>query len=93
MKKSSYVRFRNLFHLGYSECSRCGGNWGWKKEASHDTGQGRGLFLFCTDCDKVVTVEERWEALDEWKRRCLKELHPPEYVADIQNTEFLEWPR
>lgn len=93
MKMSFYVRFRNFFHWGYSVCSRCGGNWGWKKHVVHNTGKGTGLFLFCADCDKVVTVKERWEALDEWKRRCIKNPCPPEYVADIQNREFLEWPR
>lgn len=58
-------------------------------------------FLFCIDCDKVVTIEERRTALDEWKRNCLSQLGSPkidpeiveEEVRRIQTTELTEFPR
>ena len=54
------VKFMNAKHPGpYSSCSRCGGNWGWKKGTSHMTSKTTGTFLFCEQCDKIVTVEER----------------------------------
>jgi len=55
------------------------------------------------ECDAVVTLEERWKALDRWKakaiRQCfvynrrtnLKEIMQD--VVDIENTEFIEFPR
>ena len=104
MRKTLYVRFRNSLHPShFSECSRCGGNWGWKKHADHMVSKSSGLFLFCKECDAIVTLEERWKALDEWKAECirqqfvynrrasLKEIM--EHIADIENTEFIEFPR
>lgn len=101
MKKSIYIRLRNAFNPGYSECSRCGGNWGWKKDKSHATSEYSSLFLFCEDCDKIVTKEERWVALDGWKKRCVEQISGFRYsmeemqkhINDIYNTEFIEFPR
>jgi len=101
MKKKMSIKARNAMHPGYGECYKCGGNWGWKKGATHDTGggNGSGLFLFCEECDKVVTVEERWAALDEWKQHCLSPKYAGSFLSDavyidsVLNTEFVEWPR
>ena len=101
MKKSIRVRIKNALHLGFSECSKCGGNWGWKKDKSHATSENCSLFLFCEECDKIVTKEERWVALDRWKKRCVKQISGFNYtmvemqkhINDIHNTEFIEFPR
>ncbi len=101
MEKSIYVKTKNALHPGYSECSRCGGNWGWKKHESHMTSENSGLFLFCVECDKIVTEEERWKALDDWKKDFIKQLlgcHDSmadmmKHVSDIEHTEFIEFPR
>ena len=101
MRKTLYVKFRNSLHFGYGECSKCGGNWGWKKEKVHMTNESTGLFLFCEECDKIVTKKKRWKALDGWKFDCVKQLlgsttytaNPGKHIADIENTEFIEFPR
>lgn len=105
MKKSLYVQARNALHPGYSQCSKCGGNWGWRREASHSTKEdgSRGIFLFCTVCDKTVTLQERWDALDKWKAKCICQIgtyfkadSPTRILSharDILNTEYIEFPR
>lgn len=101
MEKKAYVKMRNAMFPGYGACSKCDGNWGWKKHTTHMTSKHSGLFLFCEDCDKIVTEKERWEALDKWKKSCIKEvlgghdsiLNLMKYVSDIENTEFIEFPR
>lgn len=96
------IRLVNSFYPGYSGCSRCGRNWGWTKHKSHLTSTHGGLFLFCVDCDKKVTPEERWEALDKWKSLCIRQLRliPNPNALNVQkeeeyidNTEFTEFPR
>ncbi len=102
IKITKKVRKMNALHPGnYSACSRCGGNWGWKKSKSHMTNEHAGLFLFCVECDEVVTIEERHIALAEWKKDCMRQtLERPssfkeiaEIISDIINTEFIEFPR
>ena len=101
MKKKVSVKIRNSMYPGYSACSKCGGNWGWKKYTCHDTSEHSGLFLFCKECDKIITPEERWKALDEWKKSCIKEimggreslLDLIQAVSNIEHTEFVEFPR
>jgi len=101
MKERAYIKIRNTMNPGFSACSKCGGNWGWKKEISHMTSESSGLFLFCVDCDKVVTLKERWKALDEWKKNCIKQAlgrHDSledmmRHISGIENTEFIEFPR
>ncbi len=103
-KEALKIKNTNAKHSGsYSSCSRCGGNWGWKKGASHMTSKAAGTFLFCEQCDKIVTIEERWKALDEWKVRCISQVNfhgismsLTEIMREINyidNVEFLEWPR
>ena len=100
-KNKAYIKMQNLMHPGYGACSKCGANWGWKKYICHMTSENSGLFLFCKDCDKIVTEKERWKALDSWKKSCIKEvlggrdslLDLMKYVNDIENTEFTEFPR
>ena len=91
---------KNAKYPGYGCCSKCGGNWGWKKTKTHMTSKSKGLFLFCEECDKTVTAEERWKALDEWKARCISQIlggrslqRVIEIVNEIENTEFIEFPR
>ena len=99
--KKAYIKMQNSLHPGFSACSKCGGNWGWKKHACHMTGEHSGLFLFCEDCDKIVTLKERWKALDEWKKDCIKQilggrdslLDLMRAVSDIEHTEFIDFPR
>ena len=100
--KELYIRFRNSFHPGYGACLKCGANWGWKKHADHMVSESEGLFLFCVDCDKVVTEEERWKALDEWKAHCIGQTRicasqsEEERIREIEKikaTEFMEFPR
>lgn len=98
--KSLYVKIRNALYPGYGECSKCGGNWGWKKYITHATSADYGLFLFCAECDKSVTTEERWKALDEWKKDCILQmsLYPFdniifEEVKRSLDVEFMEYPR
>lgn len=104
IKRTRNVKVRNALHPGYGECSRCGGNWGWKKYIDHATGKSNGLFLFCVDCDKIVTIEERWKALDWWKAECIRQaLIYNRHCSlkglvrkirdDIEATEFIEFPR
>ena len=103
MKESAYVRMRNTVHPGYSKCSRCGGNWGWKEHVAHDTEAdgSRGLFLFCKQCDEKVTLRERWDALDLWKadvagcvskERGLSEESKLAEIRKIFATEFVDFP-
>ena len=99
--KKAYIKIQNARYPGYSACSKCGGNWGWKKYKCHRTSENSGLFLFCVDCDKIVTEKERWKALDAWKKDCIKEVlgaHDSlqdlmRYVSGIEQTEFIEFPR
>jgi hypothetical protein len=99
--KSLYVKFRNFFYDGFGECAKCGGNWGWKKYTIHPTSENSGLFLFCKECDKIVTIEERHEALDDWKRDCFRGMYQigihgkelEKYIKEIEDTEFIEYPR
>ena len=100
--KSIYVKIRNFSYPQYSECSKCGGNWGWKKTATHMTSESSGLFLFCEGCDKIVTIEERWKALDNWKKDCIKRMkmnrfwteeQRKKYTKEVKETEFIEFPR
>ena len=107
--KSIYIQARNSKYPGYSECSKCGGNWGWKQSASHPTRldsngeEMQGVFLFCKECDKTVTLEERWEALDAWKVECICQIgayfkHDSpgkvlSHVISILETEYIEFPR
>lgn len=101
MKSEAYIKMRNLAHPGFGACSRCGGNWGWKKHKDHMTSESSGLFLFCEECDGIVTPEERWKALDAWKKDCIKQvlggrdslLDLMKYISDLENTEFIEFPR
>ncbi len=101
---SLYVKLRNSLSPGFSACSKCGGNWGWKKYVVHPTTREghSGLFLFCRECDPRVTPEERWKALDEWKETCLRQLtYPLKLVGEeleeqrqyILDREFTEFPR
>lgn len=102
MKIKTSIRIKNKLYPRYSACSKCGGNWGWKKGVDHMVSKHSGLFLFCEECDKIVTIEERWKALDEWKitaimgmvshARCtMKE--KMEEIQRILDTEFIEFPR
>lgn len=101
MKKTASVKKKNALHPRFSECSKCGGNWGWKKPKTHMTSESRGLFLFCEECDKIVTKKERWEALKAWKKRCIGQIlggrdsltQVMKDVSDIEHTEFIEYPR
>ena len=103
IKRTREVKAKNALHPGYGECSRCGGNWGWKKNIDHAISKSGGLFLFCVECDKVVTIEERWKALDWWKAECIRQalVYNRESswkgiidgIRDIENTEFIEFPR
>ena len=110
MRTSHLIAKKNKKFPGYSACSRCGGNWGWKKSAGHPTtsdepmpkGMSKGLALFCTDCDPIVTDEERWRALDAWKLRAIEGMlkfrretvtRKLNEVRYILNTEFVEYPR
>lgn len=103
IKKTRKVKMMNAIHPGFDECSRCGGNWGWKKYICHKTGKSGGLFLFCIDCDKIVTIEERWKALDWWKAECIRQSlvynrrsslrKIIEGIKEIEATEFIEFPR
>lgn len=109
MEKSVYVQAKNALHPGYGECAKCGGNWGWKKSATHPTkvdengNMTRGIFLFCEDCDKTVTLQERWEALDQWKADCIRQIgtyyktdsarEVLDAVRDIMQTEYIEFSR
>ena len=93
MKISKATKLRNIPYPGFGACSRCGGSWGWKEGVSHNTSEISGIFLFCEKCDKVVTVEERWKALDDWKLRCIMQVDSIEHAREIMATEFLEWPR
>lgn len=102
MKIKLNIRLRNKLYPGYSACSKCGGNWGWKKGADHMTGKHSGLFLFCEECDKIVTVKERWKALNEWKKEAIMGIVPyanrtleetKEEIKRILDTEFIEFPR
>jgi len=97
-----YVEFRNSQHPGFSKCHRCGGNWGWKRGKTHMTGPSCGLFLFCEECDKVVTKEERWAALDEWKEKSIVQVYMnvnytreqiENCIKEIKAREFIEFPR
>ncbi len=98
---SLYIRLRNSFHPGLGSCSKCGANWGWKEWTSHSTSPDSALFLFCIDCDRTVTLEERWKALDAWKELCKDQLlylhlQPDSYRKELQTldqTEFIEFPR
>lgn len=98
------IRLMNALHPGYSSCMRCGRNWGWTKYVVHPTSEGSGLFLFCVDCDRVVGIQDRWYALDEWKQDAiawLRQLDPqsPEgrdlerRMAEVEAIEFVEFPR
>lgn len=101
MRKSLSVRVKNALHPGYSECSKCGGNWGWKEGKSHATSETSALFLFCEECDKVVTEKERWDALDKWKKKCIEQIsgfrnsmrEMIKGISDVEKTEFIEFPR
>lgn len=100
IKETREIKAKNKLYPGYSKCSRCGGNWGWKKSKSHRVSEIRSLFLFCVECDKVVTLKERWKALDEWKKNCINQIltnssikKPSMLISDIENTEFTEFPR
>ena len=100
MKKSFYTKIWNALYPGYSECPKCGGNWGWKEWVAHSTSDSTWLSLFCVDCDKSVTPEERWEALDEWKKDYILQMSNYSFkegfleeVRKILDTEFIEYPR
>lgn len=102
IKITKKIKERNARHPGhYSACSRCGGSWGWKKHASHMVSENRGIFLFCVECDKIVTVEERHKALDEWKKECRRQTlkarlsarETASIISEIESTEFIEFPR
>jgi hypothetical protein len=103
IERTRKVKRKNLLHPGFSECSRCGGNWGWKKDKRHNTSPHNALFLFCVDCDKVVTIEERWKALDWWKAECIRQSFVYnrqcslkgiiKEIRDIEVREFVEFPR
>lgn len=95
-----------LKNIWYSDdwgcCYKCGAKWAWKNHISHPVSDSRGLFLFCEDCDKIVTVEERWEALDKWKSRQLEQIgkyywmdkeDTEKHIKEVLDTEFIEWPR
>lgn len=69
-----YIKEQNKKFPGYSCCARCKGNWGWKEHASHMTSPNQGIFLFCQECDGVVTLKERWQALDEWKVEAIRQI-------------------
>ena len=103
-----YIKAQNARHPGYGECSRCGGNWGWKKVKSHPTRVDKdghelqGLFLFCEECDAIVTPQERWDALDCWKVNCIRQIAKIsttpvqdrlKWMKETLATEFIEYPR
>lgn len=97
------------------DCAKCGRRWGQDKFPIHPTSESKyivqlyswpttfppnaGLALFCPDCDKIVTPEERWLALDAWKSHCISNIrrHDPvnllEIIENISSIEFLEFPR
>lgn len=96
------IKLVNAFFPYFSGCAKCGRNWGWTKWKSHLTSTSGGLFLFCVDCDEIVTPEERWKALDAWKADCIRQLrllptlgrsNVKEEEEYINNTEFTEFPR
>ncbi len=99
------TKTRNALHPGYGQCFRCGGNWGRKEPVDHNikADGSRSLFLFCKECDKKVTLEERWIALDAWKAETIRQYgrflnnHTPEQflqeIKSLLETEFVEFPR
>ena len=100
--KNLFIKIKNLPYPGYGQCYKCGASWGWKEFATHSTSEYSGIFLFCVDCDKIVTIEERWEALDKWKVDALSQnwasshgsyADKLKWAKEIENTEFLEYPR
>ena len=101
IKITRKIKAKNALHRGFGSCSRCGANWGWKKHTNHMVSENRGVFLFCVDCDKIVTVEERHKALDEWKEECKRQIlkgyssirEIAEHISEVDSTEFIEFPR
>lgn len=101
IKITRKIKAKNALHPGFGSCSRCGANWGWKKPKDHMVSENLGVFLFCVDCDKIVTIEERHKALDEWKAECRRQVLAgsfsmrkiAEYISEIDSTEFIEFPR
>lgn len=90
------IKLVNGFYPGFGGCYRCGRNWGWTKYTTHPTTNGGGLLLFCVGCDKVVTPQERWKALDAWKADSLRQLSILEAEKEakrINSIEFTEFPR
>lgn len=103
------TKLRNIPYPSYSTCYKCGGNWGWKEGVTHMTEEHSGLFLFCEECDKTVTIEERREALDEWRIKAIIGMIPCAHtlrfakmftteetlkeIRGILNTEFIEFPK
>ena len=101
IKITRKIKAKNALHPGSSACSRGGGNWGWKNHTNHMVSENRGLFLFCVDCDKIVTIEERHKALDEWKAECRRQIlmgyssirEIAGHISEVDSTEFIEFPR
>ncbi len=99
--KSPEVQARNAEHPSYGECARCGGNWGWKKPVDHAIDATQSVFLFCEECDKLVTLEERYKAFDFWKIEAIRGLctlvHIPSFtlpeVRRILEAGFVEFTR
>ncbi len=107
------IKLKNLKYSGFSVCSKCEASYGWKSHnnsshlvrsaiADKPPAATSGLFLFCDDCDKIVTVNERLEALDDWKLRSIKgmcewkageDFEVLKEIVRILTTEFVEWPR
>ena len=82
------IEIVNLFHPGLG-CARCGREW--VNLVPHEM-TTCWLGLYCSACDPLVTPEDRWGALDEWKHYCIYTLDVDD-VFHVLDTEFVEWPR
>ncbi len=99
--KTEEVKRRNAEFPRYGECARCGGNWGWKEPVDHAIDATQSVFLFCEECDVLVTVEERWKALDFWKIEAIRGLctivHIPQFtlpeVRRLLDAQFVKYPK
>ena len=99
--KTPEVLKRNAEFPDYSECARCGGNWGWKKSVDHKVDERCSVFLFCEECDDIVSLSERWKAFDVWKGETIASLsrNSSDPILLLEETkriiayEFVEFPR
>jgi hypothetical protein len=96
-------------------CAKCGRKWGnfvyhftteskyivqlysWPTTSPPNASSSLGLF--CSHCDRLVTIQERWDALDAWKAHCINRVsrhdisNLQQVIENINSIEFLEFPR